>query len=103
MEKLNAGDYSTSMVGVRFKLAHRRAGKDKWSITDPVKRKNLVKILKDMIAETEKEPEKALTVLLEFEYKGKEYKGMGVPVISSCERGVCQQLDIMLSNTSIPV
>jgi hypothetical protein len=103
VEKLNADDYSTSMVGVKFKLAHRRAGQDKWSITDPTKRKNLLKILKDMIAEIEKEPEKALTVPLEFEYKGKEYKGLGVPVISSCEGGVCQQLDITLNNKHLGV
>src|ERR1041385_8372767 len=103
VEKLNADDYSTSMVGVKFKLAHRRAGKDKWSVTDPTKRKNLVRILKDMIAEIEKEPEKALTVPLEFEYKGKGYKGMGVPVISSCEGGVCQQLDITLNNKHLGV
>jgi len=103
VEKLNADDYSTSMVGVKFKLAHRRAGKDKWSVTDPTKRKNLVKILKDMIAEIEKEPEKALTVPLEFQYKGKEYKGIGVPVISSCENGVCQQLDITLNNKHLVV
>lgn len=103
VEKLNADDYSTSLVGVKFKLAHRRAGKDKWSISDPTKRKNLVKILKDMIAEIEKEPEKALTVPLEFQYKGKEYKGIGVPVISSCENGVCQQLDITLNNKHLGV
>lgn len=103
VEKLNADDYSTSMVGVKFKLAHRRAGKDKWNITDPTKRKNLVKILKDMIAEIEKEPEKALTVPLEFEYKGQEYRGIGVPVISSCENGVCQQLDITLNNKHLGV
>jgi hypothetical protein len=103
VEKLNADDYSTSMVGVKFKLAHRRAGKDKWSVTDPTKRKNLLKILKDMIAEIEKEPEKALTVPLEFQYKGKDYKGLGVPVISSCEGGVCQQLDITLNNKHLGV
>jgi hypothetical protein len=103
VEKLNADDYSTSMVGVKFKLAHRRAGKDKWSITDKTKNKNLVKLLKEMIAELEKEPEKAIPIPLEFEYKGKEYKGMGVPLMSSCEGGVCQQLDVTLNKKHLGV
>lgn len=103
VEKLNADDYSTSMVGIKFKLAHRRAGKEKWSASDNAKRKGLVKILKEMIAEIEKEPEKAIPVPLEFEYKGKAYKGMGVPVMSSCEGGICQQLDITLNNKHLGV
>jgi len=103
VEKLNADDYSTSMVGVKFKLAHRRAGKDKWSVSDNTKRKNLIKLLKDMIAEIEKEPEKAIPVPLEFEYKGKEYKGMGVPMMSSCDEGVCQRLDVTLNNKHLGV
>lgn len=103
VEKLNADDYSTSMVGVKFKLAHRRAGKDKWSVTDNTRRKNLVKLLKAMIAEIEKEPEMAIPIPLEFEYKGKEYKGMGIPVMSSCVGGVCKQLDITLNNEHLGV
>lgn len=103
VEKLNADDYSTSMVGVKFKLAHRRRGTNKWSVTDNTKRRNLVKLLKAMIAEIEKEPEKATPVPLEFEYKGKGYKGMGVPVMSSCEGGVCRQLDVTLNNEHLGV
>lgn len=103
VEKQNADDYTTSMVGLKFKLAHRRAGTDKWSASDNARRKTLVKILKGMIAEIEKEPEKAIPVPLEFEYKGKTYKGMGVPVISSCEGGVCRRLDVTLNNKHLGV
>src|SRR5581483_3100578 len=31
VEKLNANDYSTQMVGLKFKLAHKRASAQKWS------------------------------------------------------------------------
>ncbi|HMJ70818.1 MAG TPA: hypothetical protein VK508_18075 [Cyclobacteriaceae bacterium] len=103
VEKLNADDYTTSMVGLKFKVAHRRAGKDKWSASDNARKKTLVRILKDMIAEIEREPQKAISIPLEFEHKGKGYKGMGVPVMSSCEGGVCKQLDVTLNNKHLGV
>jgi hypothetical protein len=53
--KLNANDYSTSMVGMKFKLAHRRAGADKWSASTPAQRRHLIKILQTMIHELEEE------------------------------------------------
>src|SRR5881397_1690245 len=49
--KLNANDYSTSMTGVKFKLAHKRAGQDKWSASSKAQRKRLVKILREMAQE----------------------------------------------------
>jgi len=55
--KLDANSYSTSMTGVKFKLAHRRAGSEKWSVTEKTQRKRLIKFLQEMIAELEKEPE----------------------------------------------
>jgi hypothetical protein len=103
VEKLNADDYSTSMIGLKFKLAHRRANKDTWSVSDKTKHKNLIKILKDMIKELEKDPEKLIPVPLQFQYKGKEYKGTGIPVISSCKDGVCRQLDITLNKKHLGV
>jgi hypothetical protein len=56
VKKLNADDYSTSMTGMKFKLAHKRADKDKWNITEKGQRKRLIKLLKEMIAQLEKEP-----------------------------------------------
>ncbi len=55
--KLNANDYSTSMTGVKFKLAHKRAGQDKWSASASAQRKHLVKILKELIVDLEQEGE----------------------------------------------
>jgi hypothetical protein len=57
VKKLNADDYSTKMEGYKYKLAHKRADKDKWNISDKAQRKRLVKILQQMIVQLEKEPE----------------------------------------------
>src|SRR5262249_246659 len=53
--KLNANDYSTSMTGVKFKLAHKRAGQEKWSSSPRAQRKRLIQILRDLIQELEKQ------------------------------------------------
>lgn len=57
VKKLDANNYSTEMTGSKYKVAHKRAGKEKWSINDPKQRKEIIKILKDMIAELEAAPE----------------------------------------------
>src|SRR6266567_105227 len=31
VRKLNANDYSTTLTGLKFKIAHKRAGSEKWS------------------------------------------------------------------------
>jgi hypothetical protein len=51
--KVNANDYTTSMTGMKFKLAHRRADNGKWSASDQAQRRNLVKILRKMIEDLE--------------------------------------------------
>jgi hypothetical protein len=56
VRKLNANDYTTSLTGLKFKLAHRRADKDKWNISDKAQRKRLIKLLKDVIVQLEKAP-----------------------------------------------
>jgi hypothetical protein len=57
VRKLNANDYTTALTGLKYKLAHRRAEKDKWNISDKAQRKRLIKLLKDMIVQLEKAPE----------------------------------------------
>lgn len=97
-KKLNANDYSTSMSGLKFKLAHKRADKDKWSATGPTQRKHLIKFLKEIIEQLEKDP-----VPLQFVYKEKTYKGEGVPITETCHDGVCYELDITLNDESIGI
>jgi hypothetical protein len=53
--KLDANTYSTEMVGMKHKLAHRRADKDTWSASDRAQRRQLAKILKEMVADLEKQ------------------------------------------------
>lgn len=47
--KLNANDYSTSMAGLKFKVAHKRADKATWSASARAQRRRLIKILEDML------------------------------------------------------
>ena len=56
--KLNANEYSTSLTGLKFKLAHKRAEKGKWSVTEKTQRKNAIKFLKQIIADLEEENKK---------------------------------------------
>jgi hypothetical protein len=91
--KLNEDVYSTAMSGLKLKLAHHRADKDKWSASAAAQRRNLVKFLKQMITQLEKEP-----VPIQFEYKGKTYKGEGIPIPEACHDGVCFELDVSLNN-----
>jgi len=96
--KRNANDYDTKMTGLKFKLAHKRADKGKWSATGPTQRKHLIAFLKEFITQLEKKP-----IPIEFEYKGKKFKGEGVPVPQTCTRGFCYELDITLNNETLGI
>jgi len=103
VEKLNANDYSTQMTGLKFKLAHMRSADRKWSASTEHRRKDLILILKSLIADLEREPEQLANVELDFEYKGKSYRGTGVPILTSCEDGVCQKFDLTLNQEHIGI
>src|SRR4030095_9865969 len=47
--KLNANEYTTSMTGMQFKLAHRRADKQTWSESTEAQRRHLIKILEKVL------------------------------------------------------
>jgi hypothetical protein len=55
--KLNANDYATSMTGIKYKLAHKRADHDTWSASTRAQRKRLIKLLEEMIQELQHEAE----------------------------------------------
>jgi hypothetical protein len=59
--KLNANDYTTSLTGLKFKIAHKRADGEKWSATPKTQRKRMIKFLQDMIAELEQQPDEEIT------------------------------------------
>jgi hypothetical protein len=60
VRKLDANSYTTSMTGVKFKLAHKRAGNDKWNITEKTQRKRLIGLLKEMTAQLEGQEEEEI-------------------------------------------
>lgn len=49
VKKLDANNYTTSMIGLKYKLAHKRAEKNYWSSSDKAQRKKLVQILEELI------------------------------------------------------
>lgn len=48
-KKENANDYTTSMNGMKFKLAHKRADKGKWTAGEKAQRHRLIKLLEETI------------------------------------------------------
>jgi hypothetical protein len=59
VRKLDENTYSTAMTGLKYKLAHKRAGKDTWSASEQAQRRHLVKILQEMIDDLTAQPEEA--------------------------------------------
>jgi hypothetical protein len=43
------------MTGLKYKLAHKRAEKEKWNATDNTQRKRLIQILQELISQLKKE------------------------------------------------
>ena len=53
--KLNADNYSTSMTGLKYKVAFKRADKDKWDASDKAQRRRTIKILKGLLDQLEEQ------------------------------------------------
>jgi hypothetical protein len=53
--KLNANEYTTSLTGMKFKLAHRRADKGTWSASVHAQRRALIRILRQVSEDLERE------------------------------------------------
>ncbi|HYC62646.1 MAG TPA: hypothetical protein VEK79_24055 [Thermoanaerobaculia bacterium] len=62
VRKLNANDYTTSMTGMKFKIAYKKAGTDKWSATPKAQRRRMIKFLNDIIDDLEKQETEELEV-----------------------------------------
>ena len=96
--KLDANDYTISMTGLKYKLAFKRAGNEKWNATPKAQRKRLVKLLNDLITQLQKEP-----VPIEFEYKEKKYSGEGIPTPQTCNEKHCNELGITLNGADLGI
>jgi hypothetical protein len=57
VKKIDANNYTTSMTGLKYKLAHKRADKDKWNISEGTQKKHLIKYLEDMAEKLKSEKE----------------------------------------------
>src|SRR6185436_1608912 len=63
VRKLDENTYTTAMTGLKYKLAHRRAGKETWSASDRAQRRRLIKILQEMIEDLSRVPEEVEQVV----------------------------------------
>jgi hypothetical protein len=61
--KRTANDYTTSLTGLKFKIAHRRAGTEKWSATPRTQRKRMIMFLRNVLADLEKQTDREGTVV----------------------------------------
>jgi hypothetical protein len=55
VRKLDANNYTTSMTGLKYKLAHKRAEKEKWNSTDNAQRERLIQILQELLTQLKSE------------------------------------------------
>jgi hypothetical protein len=55
VRKLDANSYTTSMEGLKYKLAHKRAEIGKWSSTDYAQKERLIQILEGLTDQLKKE------------------------------------------------
>ena len=53
--KQTANDYTTSLTGLKFKIAHKRVGSEKWSATPRTQRKRMIMFLRSVLADLEKQ------------------------------------------------
>jgi hypothetical protein len=59
--KLNANDYTTSLTGLKFKVAHKRADSEKWSASAKAQRKRMIQFLRGVIVDLESEQDTPAT------------------------------------------
>jgi hypothetical protein len=61
--KHTANDYTTSLTGLKFKIAHKRADSGKWSATPRTQRKRMITFLRSVLADLEKQSDREGAVI----------------------------------------
>lgn len=61
--KQTANDYTTSLTGLKFKIAHKRADSEKWSATPRTQRKRMIAFLRSALAELEKQSDREVAAI----------------------------------------
>jgi hypothetical protein len=87
VRKLNANDYTTSLVGLKFKLAHKRFDKETWSASENAQKRKLIKILQRMITELENEMEPPVKKALTKENESLKKRGSKTQVLKTTVSG----------------
>jgi hypothetical protein len=55
VRKINANEYTTSMVGMKYKLAHRRPASEEWSASERAQLRQLIAIFEENIIQLQHE------------------------------------------------
>ena len=55
VRKLNANSYATSMTGIKYKLAHKRAGRPNWNASGNQQKRQLIRFLEELIIQVKSE------------------------------------------------
>src|SRR5918996_2487153 len=55
VRKLDANNYATSMTGIKYKLAHKRADRLNWNTSENQQRKQLILVLQELIDQLKRE------------------------------------------------
>jgi hypothetical protein len=55
VHKLNANDYTTSLTGLKFKIAYKKADSGRWSASAKAQRRRMIRFLQDVIEDLEKQ------------------------------------------------
>jgi hypothetical protein len=63
--KQTANDYTTSLTGLKFKIAHKRAGSEKWSATPRTQRKRMIMFLRSVLSDLERNADLEAGVMAE--------------------------------------
>ncbi|PWU02874.1 MAG: hypothetical protein C5B52_04510 [Bacteroidetes bacterium] len=98
VKKLNANDYTTDLIGLKYKLSHMRATKKSWNIKTPTQRNHLIAFLKEWLSQLENG-----SVPFDVEYDGKNYKGEAVPIPGTCEGKICHMFDITMNDEHVGI
>ena len=61
--KQTANDYTTSLTGLKFKIAHKRASGEKWSATPRTQRKRMIMFLRSVLADLEQQTDREDAVI----------------------------------------
>jgi hypothetical protein len=79
--KQSANDYTTSLTGLKFKIAHKRAGSEKWNATLRTQRKRMIKFLESVIADLERSGASDVIEARERPTSAEGRKGRSAPAV----------------------